>query len=101
MSELSSYQIYPEGFLWGAATAAHQIEGGNNNNDWTTWEANNAAKLAEAANPQLNYGGGKENYRHGKLSLAKLKTPPTTYPVLEPAVGSIGRKMSISPSLLA
>jgi beta-glucosidase len=25
---------FPDGFLWGAATAAHQIEGGNVNNDW-------------------------------------------------------------------
>src|SRR4051812_37051060 len=25
---------FPEGFLWGAATAAHQIEGNNLNNDW-------------------------------------------------------------------
>ena len=29
---------FPEGFLWGAATAAHQIEGGNVNNDWWDWE---------------------------------------------------------------
>jgi len=29
---------FPEGFLWGAATAAHQIEGGNVNNDWWAWE---------------------------------------------------------------
>ncbi len=27
---------FPEGFLWGAATAAHQVEGGNVNND--SWE---------------------------------------------------------------
>ncbi|MEW5742118.1 MAG: glycoside hydrolase family 1 protein [Myxococcota bacterium] len=27
----------PKGFLWGTATAAHQIEGGNDN-DWTEWE---------------------------------------------------------------
>ena len=27
---------FPEPFLWGTATAAHQIEGGNVNNDW--WE---------------------------------------------------------------
>src|SRR5687768_3239173 len=27
---------FPEGFLWGASTAAHQIEGGNVNSDW--WE---------------------------------------------------------------
>jgi beta-glucosidase len=28
----------PDGFLWGAATAAHQNEGGNRNNQWATWE---------------------------------------------------------------
>ena len=25
---------FPQGFLWGASTAAHQIEGNNINNDW-------------------------------------------------------------------
>src|SRR3990170_1465306 len=29
---------FPDGFLWGTATAAHQIEGGNWNNDWWDWE---------------------------------------------------------------
>ena len=24
--------VFPAGFLWGAATAAHQVEGGNVNN---------------------------------------------------------------------
>jgi len=28
----------PEGFLWGVATAAHQNEGGNHNNQWAAWE---------------------------------------------------------------
>ncbi len=27
---------FPEGFLWGTASAAHQIEGNNRNCDW--WE---------------------------------------------------------------
>lgn len=30
---------FPDGFLWGAATAAHQVEGGNDNNNWARWEA--------------------------------------------------------------
>lgn len=29
---------FPAGFLWGAATAAHQVEGGNSNNNWAAWE---------------------------------------------------------------
>jgi beta-glucosidase len=29
---------FPAGFLWGTATAAHQIEGANVNNDWWDWE---------------------------------------------------------------
>src|SRR5258708_39938498 len=34
---------FPDGFLWGAATAAHQIEGNNVNNDW--WRAEEAGLL--------------------------------------------------------
>jgi beta-glucosidase len=29
---------FPDGFLWGVASAAHQIEGGNWNNDWWAFE---------------------------------------------------------------
>ncbi|MBI3541843.1 MAG: glycoside hydrolase family 1 protein [Deltaproteobacteria bacterium] len=29
---------FPKNFLWGAATAAHQVEGGNYNSDWYQWE---------------------------------------------------------------
>jgi beta-glucosidase len=29
---------FPEGFIWGTATAAHQVDGGNWNNDWWAWE---------------------------------------------------------------
>jgi len=29
---------FPDGFSWGTATAAHQVEGGNSNNDWWAWE---------------------------------------------------------------
>ena len=39
---------FPAGFLWGAATSAHQVEGGNFN-DWTEWEKKNAEQLAKNA----------------------------------------------------
>ena len=39
----------PPGFLWGAATAAHQVEGGNVGNDW--WELEHAVPPA-VAEPQ-------------------------------------------------
>lgn len=65
---------FPEGFLWGAATSAHQVEG-NLNNDWTEWERMNAERLAEAAREKqwpshiLNQHPNpleKENYISGK-----------------------------------
>ena len=36
---------FPEGFLWGAATSSHQVEGGQHN-DWSEWEKQNAERLA-------------------------------------------------------
>ena len=35
---MSQPLAFPAGFLWGAATSAHQVEGGNTNNDWWRFE---------------------------------------------------------------
>ncbi|QQS16008.1 MAG: glycoside hydrolase family 1 protein [Candidatus Moraniibacteriota bacterium] len=45
---------FPEGFLWGAATASHQVEGGNTN-DWSEWEAQNASRLAKKSTSEFGH----------------------------------------------
>jgi len=35
---------FPKDFFWGAATAAHQVEGANRNCDWWEWEASGGGK---------------------------------------------------------
>ena len=39
---------FPDDFLWGSATSAHQVEGGNTNNDWWDFE-HGPASLARAS----------------------------------------------------
>ena len=34
---MSTFQ-FPDGFLWGSATSAHQVEGNNIHSDWWAWE---------------------------------------------------------------
>ncbi len=38
---------FPDGFAWGTATASHQIEGGNWNNDWWRFEHREGTNVAE------------------------------------------------------
>ena len=40
---------FPDGFLWGTATAAHQIEGGNVNNDWWMFEHDPSGPCLESS----------------------------------------------------
>jgi beta-glucosidase len=51
---------FPKGFLWGSATAAHQIEGNNTNSNWWQWEHSqkreNALK-SQGKNPADFYSG--------------------------------------------
>lgn len=44
--------LFPKNFLWGASTAAHQVEG-NTYNQWSTWELAHAHELAKTAARRL------------------------------------------------
>lgn len=45
---MNSTNSFSNDFLWGAATAAHQVEG-NNKNQWTEWELKTATTKVESA----------------------------------------------------
>ena len=46
---------FPAGFLWGTATAAHQVEGGNWNNDWWAWEHAAATPCEEPSGDAVDH----------------------------------------------
>ncbi|HEB65967.1 MAG TPA: glycoside hydrolase family 1 protein [Chloroflexi bacterium] len=48
---------FPRGFLWGTATAAHQVEGNNTNNTWYAWEQ--AGHTAAPSGLACDWWGGR------------------------------------------
>jgi hypothetical protein len=46
---------FPRGFLWGTATASHQVEGNNTNNNWHGWEQE-AGRIANGDTAGLDPG---------------------------------------------
>ena len=53
---------FPGGFLWGAATASHQVEG-NNRNNWSEWEQKNAQRLARESEQVFKYNPHWSKFR--------------------------------------
>lgn len=51
---------FPVGFLWGTATAAHQVEGNNTNNNWAAWEKEpGRIRLGQTAGLACDWWGGR------------------------------------------
>lgn len=51
---------FPRGFLWGTATAAHQVEGNCTNNNWYAWEQQPGRILHEhKSTPGCDWWGGR------------------------------------------
>jgi beta-glucosidase len=46
---------FPADFLWGAATAAHQVEGGNVNSDWWAFEHDPATAAQESSGDGIDH----------------------------------------------
>jgi beta-glucosidase len=75
MAGTGAGRSFPEGFTWGTATAAHQIEGGNTNNDWWAFEHTPGSGCSEpsgdccdswdrwAEDADIVAGLGLDNYR--------------------------------------
>lgn len=45
---------FPRGFLWGAATSSHQVEGATFN-DWSEWEKKHAERLAHESHGKFSH----------------------------------------------
>jgi beta-glucosidase len=60
---------FPDGFHWGSSTAAHQVEGGNYNNDWWEWEHRAGTTAAE---PSIDAIDQYHRYRSDFELLAQL-----------------------------
>ena len=83
---------FPHGFLWGAATAAHQVEGGTTGNDWAQWERQGHPNLVEPV------GVGIDQWRRWRQDVALLAELGHTahrfsleWSRLEPAPGHFDR----------
>ncbi|MFZ4585696.1 MAG: glycoside hydrolase family 1 protein [Acidimicrobiia bacterium] len=58
---------FPDGFLWGTATAAHQVEGSNWNNNWWEWEHNPASPCVDVS------GDACDHYTRYPADIALLR----------------------------
>jgi beta-glucosidase len=52
---------FPDGFLWGTASSAHQCEGGNTNNQWYRWEQEGHILTGEQCGRASNWWEGAEH----------------------------------------
>ncbi|MZD09263.1 family 1 glycosylhydrolase [Streptomyces sp. SID5785] len=83
---------FPDGFLWGASTAAHQIEGNNVNSDWWRKEHDPAAGIQE---PSLDACDSYHRWEQDMDLLAELGFTDYRFSVewarIEPARGHFSR----------
>ncbi|HEY7135518.1 MAG TPA: glycoside hydrolase family 1 protein [Acidimicrobiia bacterium] len=83
---------FPDGFLWGTATAAHQVEGGNWNNDWWAFEHAEKTPCTEVSGDAVDHYW---RYRSDIAMLAELGFGAYRFSVewsrIEPEEGEFSR----------
>ncbi|TPW77993.1 glycoside hydrolase family 1 protein [Schumannella soli] len=84
---------FPPGFLWGASTAAHQVEGNNLNSDW--WYREHGHFGAPVAEPSLDAADSYHRYPEDMRLLADAGLTSYRFSVewarIEPEPGVISR----------
>ena len=84
--------VFPTRFLWGAATAAHQVEGDNRKSDWWAWEHRPGTPVPEPSGIAIDH---YHRYPQDIALLAGLGLTTYRYSVewarVEPAEGSFSR----------
>jgi beta-glucosidase len=80
---------FPKGFLWGTATASHQVEGNNTNNNWHAWEE--AGHTVQKSGLAADWWGGRwredfdraaetgQNAHRFSLEWSRIQPTPDTW----------------------
>lgn len=91
VSDQQSLQ-FPDGFLWGAATAAHQVEGGNVSNDWWLKEHTPGTTIVEPSGDAVDH---YHRYREDMALLADAGLTSYRFSIewarIEPERGFVSR----------
>ena len=79
---------FPEGFLWGCATAAHQVEGSNHNCDWWEFERSGGILSGDSAHPACDhYRRFREDFRLLRMLRQNAHRLSVEWSRIEPSPG--------------
>lgn len=82
---------FPEGFLWGTATSAYQVEGNNVNSDWWKWEQE-LPEREKSGNACCQYSLFKEDFNLTEKLNNNAHRFSIEWSRLEPSEGFFDRK---------
>ncbi len=64
---------FPKAFIWGTATAAHQVDGGNTLNNWSRWEKQTDAKGRPRVHGGVPAGAAAEHWERYPEDIARMR----------------------------